>query len=550
MNWWQESVVYQIYPRSFKDSNNDGIGDLQGIISKLDYLEYLGIDVIWLSPVYESPNEDNGYDISDYFRIMKDFGSMDDMDELIQKGKEHGISIVMDFVANHTSKEHKWFKSALADPQSPYRSYYVFKPNQGTLPSDIQSIFLGSAWELDKNTDSYYLHLFAKGQPDLNWHHKPVREDLYEMLNWWLEKGIKGFRFDVIDLIAKDIDHGIVGDGPKLHEYIQEMNQATFAKYNVLTVGETWGATVEKAKKYSNLDGSEFSMIFNFSHILLDQEPGKEKWDTIPLDLLKLKKVFEEQQIGLYKKGWNSLFWNNHDLPRIVSRWGNDQDYRVESAKMLGTLLHFMQGTPYIYQGEELGMTNVKFHDLNDYRDVETLNMVQMRLKKGMAMDKIMASIYKIGRDNARTPYPWSIETYGGFSQVRPWLDINPNYVNINAKDQIGRNDSVLEYYRKLIWFRRRSDYRELIREGTFELLYPDHPDVFAYQRVLDTGVLSVYCNFHSTPVHLDEKVETAEVILSNYETFDIKDGLDLRPYEAVVLWVKGNEARMEYQVK
>jgi glycosidase len=539
MNWWQESVVYQIYPRSFKDSNNDGIGDLQGIISKLDYLEYLGIDVIWLSPVYESPNEDNGYDVSDYFNIMKDFGSMKDIDELILKAEEHGISIVMDFIANHTSKDHAWFKSAISDTKSPYRPYYVFKPNEGKVPTDLQSIFLGSAWELDESTDSYYLHLFAKGQPDLNWHYKPVRDDLYKMLNWWLEKGIKGFRFDVIDLIAKDIDHGIIADGSKLHDYIQEMNRATFAKYNVLTVGETWGATVEKAKKYSNLDGSEFSMIFNFSHILLDQEIGKEKWDTVPLDLIKLKKVFNEQQVELYQKGWNSLFWNNHDLPRIVSRWGNDTDYRIESAKMLGTLLHFMQGTPYIYQGEELGMTNVKFPDLSCYRDVETLNMFQVRSSKGISIEKIMDSIYKIGRDNARTPYPWSNELYAGFSQVSPWLDVNPNYLSINATNQIGRSDSVLEYYRKLIWFRRKSDFRELIREGSFKQLYPDHPDVFAYQRVSEAGVISVYCNFHSTPVHLDEKVDFAEVILSNYEIFDNKCGLNLRPYEAVVFMGK-----------
>ena len=419
MKWWQESVVYQIYPRSFKDSSHDGIGDLQGIISKLDYLELLGIDVIWLSPVYESPNEDNGYDISDYYDIMKDFGSMTDMDTLISEAKQHGISIVMDFVANHTSKEHAWFKAAMSDQNSPYRSYYIFKPNLGHVPSELQSIFLGSAWELDKKTDSYYLHLFAKGQPDLNWHHQPVRDDLYKMLNWWLEKGIKGFRFDVIDLIAKEVDRGIIADGPKLHDYIREMNRETFSKYNVLTVGETWGATAEKAKRYSNLDGSEFSMIFNFSHILLDSLPGKEKWDTIPLDLLKLKQVFQEQQVELYQKGWNSLFWNNHDLPRIVSRWGNDQEYRVESAKMLGTLLHFMQGTPYIYQGEELGMTNVRFEDLSFYRDIETLNMAKARTALGISSEKIMESIHKVGRDNARTPFPWSKDEFGGFSDVQ-----------------------------------------------------------------------------------------------------------------------------------
>lgn len=535
MNWWQESVVYQIYPRSFKDSNNDGIGDLQGIISKLAYLEHLGIDVIWLSPVYESPNEDNGYDISDYFSIMKDFGSMADMDELISEAKNHGISIVMDFVANHTSKDHAWFKSALGNQNSPYRSYYVFKPNLGHVPSELQSIFLGSAWELDQNSDSYYLHLFAKGQPDLNWHHQPVREDLYKMLNWWLEKGIKGFRFDVIDLIAKEVDKDIIADGPKLHEYIHEMNRATFSQFDVLTVGETWGATAEKAKQYSNLDGSEFSMIFNFSHILLDSEPGKEKWDMIPLDLLRLKKVLQEQQVELYQKGWNSLFWNNHDLPRIVSRWGNDQEYRVESAKMLGTLLHFMQGTPYIYQGEELGMTNVKFEDLSSYRDIETLNMAKTRTEKGISFAKIMDSIYKVGRDNARTPFPWSNDVYGGFSVVQPWLDINPNYLLINAQEQMGRLDSVYEYYRTLILFRRKGPYRELIREGKFELLYPDHPDLFAYRRAWKNEVICVYCNFHSGLIHLDEFVDENAVLLSNYKNVDNDNGLNLRPYEAIV---------------
>lgn len=535
MKWWQESVVYQIYPRSFKDSNHDGIGDLQGIISKLDYLEYLGIDVIWLSPVYESPNEDNGYDISDYYAIMKDFGSMTDMDTLISEAKKHGISIVMDFVANHTSKEHAWFKAAIHDQASPYRAYYVFKPNHGSVPSELQSIFLGSAWELDKKSDSYYLHLFAKGQPDLNWHHQPVREDLYKMLNWWLEKGIKGFRFDVIDLIAKEVDQGIIADGPKLHDYIQEMNRETFSKFDVLTVGETWGATAEKAKRYSNLDGSEFSMIFNFSHILLDSVPGKEKWDTIPLDLLKLKKVFQEQQVELYQKGWNSLFWNNHDLPRIVSRWGNDKEYRVESAKMLGTLLHFMQGTPYIYQGEELGMTNVRFEDLSSYRDIETLNMAKTRTALGIPSEKIMDSIHKVGRDNARTPFPWSNEDFGGFSDVQPWLDVNPNYATINAQTQSGNPDSVFEFYRTLISFRRQGPYKELIRDGNFKMLYPDHPDLFSYQRVWKDDVICVYCNFHSGHIHLDESVDETAVLLSNYKLIDNQNGLNLRPYEAIV---------------
>ncbi len=360
MKWWQEAVVYQVYPRSFKDSNNDGIGDIKGIISKLDYIKELGANVIWLSPVYESPNDDNGYDISDYYSIMSDFGTMDDMDLLIEEASKKDIKIVMDLVANHTSTSHEWFKRAISDKESHYHDYYYFYKNEGKIPNDIQSIFLGTAWETTPNKEEFYLHMFAKSQADLNWHNQKVRKDLYKMINWWLDKGIGGFRLDVIDYIAKDIEEKIITDGPKLHEYIQEMTCNTFSHYDVMTVGETWGADTEKAIKYSNLDGSELSMIFNFSHILLDQA-GDEKWDFKQVNLVELKNNFEERQQGLFNKGWDALFWNNHDLPRIVSRWGNDKEYRVESAKMLGTILHFMQGTPYIYQGEELGMTNVNF---------------------------------------------------------------------------------------------------------------------------------------------------------------------------------------------
>jgi glycosidase len=362
------------------------------------------------------------------------------------------------------------------------------------------------------------------------------------MINWWLDKGIQGFRFDVIDLIAKDLDQNKISDGPKLHDYIQELNLNCFKKRSILTVGETWGATTQKAKRYSNLDGSEFSMIFNFSHILLDQELGKEKWDTVELDLLKLKKVFNDQQVDLYQKGWNSLFWNNHDLPRIVSRWGNDQEYRVQSAKMLGTLLHFMQGTPYIYQGEELGMTNVKFESFNDYRDIETLNMIKDRREKGFTDDQIMAFIQKIGRDNARTPFQWDKSDFGGFSEVQPWININPNYGLINAQEQLGREDSVLEYCRKLIWFRRVSHLKDLIRDGKFEMMYADHKDLFAYKRTLGSMELKVYCNFHSHSIHLNEDVQTMKLILSNYDEIDSNHGLNLRPYEAIVLEGKGND--------
>lgn len=542
MKWWQESVVYQIYPRSFKDSNHDGIGDLQGIISKLDYLSYLGVDMIWLCPVYQSPNEDNGYDISDYYNIMADFGSLEDMDLLIQEGKKRGIGIIMDIVANHSSKEHLWFIEASKSKKNPYHSFYVFKENEGKVPSDLQSIFLGSAWELNEKTDEYYLHMFAKGQPDLNWDYEPVRTEIYKILNYWMDKGIKGFRFDVIDMISKDLDNNVIANGPKLHDYITEMSQKSFGPRNVLTVGETWGATIEKALRYSNLDGSEFSMIFNFSHILLDQEPGKEKWDYIDLDLLKLKKVLSEQQIALHGKGWNSLFWNNHDLPRIVSRWGNDKEYRVESAKMFGTLSHFMQGTPYIYQGEELGMTNVIFENVSDYRDIETINMIHQRTQKGMPMEKIMDSIRKIGRDNARTPFQWDSTLYSGFSDVEPWIKVNSNYTSINVEKQMGDQDSVLEYYRKLIQFRKSSPIQTLIREGSYRLLFNDHTDVFAYQRKHEDKYVDVLCNFHNTTVKLDYSIQNKEILLSNYPEVLAQQGLTLRPYEAIVLF--GREER------
>ena len=550
MEWWKKAVVYQIYPRSFMDSNQDGIGDIKGIISKLDDLKYLGINVIWLCPVYASPNEDNGYDISDYYEISKEYGSMQDMEELIFEAKKRDIYLMMDIVANHTSKEHMWFKNAVSDVNSPYHPYYVFKKNTGVLPSNLQSVFLDSAWELNLKTDEYYLHMFAKGQPDLNWHHEPVRKGIYDVLNFWIDKGIKGFRFDVIDLIAKDIDHEIIGDGPLLHPYIKEMANKTFRNKDLITVGETWGATVEKAKMYSNPDHSEFSMIFNFAHILLDQVEGKEKWDLLPLDLIKLKKTFNDQQQGLYEAGWNSLFWNNHDLPRIVSRWGNDQEYRVESAKMLATILHFMQGTPYIYQGEELGMTNMKFEHLDDLRDIESFNMINQRLKLGYALPSIMKSIHTKGRDNARTPYHWNNQEYAGFTEGEPWIKCNPNYASINLEAQKGNPESVLEYYKTLIWFRRESIYSDLIASGTFKLIHDDHPDLFAYQRSYQGTTITVLCNFHNSSISLTGLFKDEKLLLSNYSDSNITHGLNLRPYESIVLLSNQQNNVIENQKK
>ncbi len=538
MKWWQNSVVYQIYPRSYCDSNGDGIGDIQGIISKLDYLEHLGIDVIWLSPVYASPNEDNGYDISDYYAINPEFGSMDDMDELIKKSKQKGIRIIMDLVANHTSSKHQWFQEAIKSKDNPYHDFYVFRDNHGIVPSELQSIFLGSAWELNENTQEYYLHMFAKSQPDLNWHNPKLRSTIYEMINWWIDKGISGFRLDVIDLIAKEIDVNIIGDGPKLHEYIREMNAATFSKADLLTVGETWGATAEKAIKYSNLDGSEFSMIFNFEHILLDQQEGKEKWDYKELNLLDLKKVFGNQQTILHKKGWNALFWNNHDLPRIVSRWGDDQTYRSECAKMFATLLHMMQGTPYIYQGEELGMTNVRFENIDEYKDIETLNMFAQRLENNHPLTSIMDSIYKIGRDNARTPMQWNSEKHAGFTSGLPWINVNPNYKEINVKSQLEKSESVLNYYRNLIFLRKQGEWSELVREGKFRLIEENHLDIFAYERFTETQSLIVICNFNSRISKFEEDYDLSgyNIVLSNYPDFSKSIGIKLRPYESVVL--------------
>jgi glycosidase len=533
--WWKNSVVYQIYPRSFKDSNNDGIGDIKGIISKLDYLEYLGVDVIWLCPVYPTPNKDNGYDISDYYDINPEYGNMEDMKDLIQKAKAKNIKIMMDIVANHTSSEHVWFERAKADIESDYHNYYVFKENLGGEPSNLKSIFLNSAWELNKETNEYYLHMFDKDQPDLNWDYQPVREEIYKILKFWIDLGIKGFRFDVIDMISKDIDNNIISDGPLLHTYIKEMSNNVLREADLITVGETWGATPEKAKLYSNPDQSEFSMIFNFQHSLLDQEKGKEKWDLKPLNLLELKKVFNDQQVTLHNQGWNSLFWNNHDLPRIVSRWGNDKEFRVESAKMLVTLLHFMQGTPYVYQGEEIGMTNNSFKSIDDYRDVETFNMVNDRLQRGFSYVSIINSIEAKGRDNARTPMQWDDSSNAGFSDNNPWICVNENHKLINVKSQIGNKDSILEYYREMIRLRRNSNYSEIIKEGTFKMIFEDNESLFAYIREYREKKILVLCNFYDKEIVLDEEFSYKKVVISNYN-FNESKVSKLRAYEAIAL--------------
>ena len=535
--WWKNAVIYQIYPRSFQDSNNDGIGDLQGIIQRLPYLEKLGIDAIWLSPVCRSPQDDNGYDISDYQDIDPMFGTLEDMDKLIQTAKKHNIRIIVDLVLNHSSDEHRWFLEAKKSKTNPYHDYYIWK--DGTpdeKPNDMLAAFGGSAWEWVPELQQYYFHQFSVKQPDLNWENPKVRREIYDMILWWMDRGVGGFRLDVIDQIAKEPDQGITSNGPHLHEFIQELSRETFQKGDLITVGEAWGANTENAKLCSNPDGSEFSMVFQFEHIGLDQQEGKEKWDLAPLDFIKLKNVFHKWQTQLYGCGWNSLFWDNHDLPRIVSRWGNDSEYRVESAKMLATLLHGMQGTPYIYQGEELGMTNVCY-DIQDYRDIETINLYHERLEKGYKEEEIMHSIHVKSRDNARTPMQWSANDYAGFSTTEPWISINPNYVQINAESQLQDPDSIFYYYQKLIQLRKKYS---IFINGQFHLYLDEDPDIMAYTRTLEDEVLLVICNFHNITRTIDLPISIPtdhQLLISNYS--DSIDASTLRPYEARIYYFK-----------
>lgn len=528
--WWKSAVIYQIYPRSFADSNNDGIGDLQGIISKLDYLEELGITAIWLSPVCKSPQDDNGYDISDYQDIDPMFGTLEDMEELIKEAEKHNIRIIMDLVLNHSSDEHRWFQEAKKSRENPYHDYYVWRDGkEGVPPNDMRATFGGSAWEWVPELQQYYFHQFSVKQPDLNWENPRLRQEIYDMINWWIDKGVGGFRLDVIDQIAKEPDKRITNNGPRLHEYLRELSRETFQKADLVTVGETWGATTELAKLYSNPDNSELSMVFQFEHICLDQIEGKEKWDLAPLPFMKLKEVFGRWQTELYQKGWNSLFWDNHDLPRIVSRWGNDGKYRIESAKMLAILLHGMQGTPYIYQGEELGMTNVAY-DIAEYRDIETLNVYKERLEKGFTQEELMRSIHAKSRDNARTPMQWNAEENAGFTGGEPWIKVNSNYKEINAAKQVDDEDSIFGCYKELIRLRR--NYPVFI-EGDFQMLLKENEAIFAYVRENDTAELLVVCNFYNQTIScpLEERMASMQLLISNYKEID--QMTILRPYEA-----------------
>ncbi len=549
-SWWKESVVYQIYPRSYQDSNGDGIGDLRGIIKKLPYLQWLGVDVIWLSPVYKSPNDDNGYDISDYRDIMTEFGTMEDFDLLLKEAHKHDLKIMMDLVVNHSSDEHAWFIESRKSKDNPYRDYYIWREGKdGKEPNNWGGSFGGSAWKYDEATDMYFLHTFSPKQPDLNWDNPVLRNEVFDMMSWWLDKGVDGFRMDVINMISKvpgfpdgDKEGRLYGDftpyvmnGPHVHEYLQEMNQKVLSKYDVITVGEAPSVSVEEAKKYAGFNSGELNMVFEFEHMCVD-EGQYGKWTKLPLDLVKLKEILTKWQTGLDGLGWNSLYWNNHDQPRIVSRWGNDGEYHNKSAKMLGTCLHMMQGTPYIYQGEEIGMTNVDFTSIDQFRDIECLNQYDDFVNKiGMDKEEAFARIKKSSRDNARTPMQWDSSANGGFSDGTPWIEVNPNYTNINVEAQKDDEYSILHFYKNLIKFRKD---HEIVVYGSYELLLADDPNVFAYKRSLGDQTLYVLCNFtdKSVDVQVPGYEEDKNQLVIRNDTEWTKG--TLRPYEARVYLV------------
>ncbi|EOL44118.1 alpha-glucosidase [Enterococcus phoeniculicola] len=542
MKWWQDKVIYQIYPRSFNDSNGDGIGDLKGIIEKIDYLSELGVGAIWLCPVYQSPNKDNGYDISDYQEIQSLFGTMEDLELLIEKAREKNIYLLMDLVVNHTSDQHPWFIEARKNKENDYRAFYIWRDgDEGEVPNTLSSVFSGSAWTYDSPSSQYYLHLFTKEQPDLNWKHKEMREKIYQMMNFWAEKGIGGFRLDVIDLIGKEPDLEITANGPLLHDYVHEMNQNVFSKYeDMLTVGETWGATPEIGKQFSDPAREELSMIFQFEHMMLDQQEGKDssnKWALKPLEISQLKAVMSKWQTALGNIGWNSLFWNNHDLPRIVSRWGDDQTYWMESAKLFAILLHFMKGTPFVYQGEEIGMTNIVVSNIDQVDDIESRNMYFDRINKGYSKEQLLHAINVKGRDNARTPMQWNGSVHAGFSSGQPWLCVNDNYETINVENQLHDPASILSTYRQLIHYRKNN---ELIVFGEYELLYTEE-EVFSYLRYNDTEAILVVTNL-SEKAHrfvYPKNLVLKEQIISNYPNQEIyAEQIELKPYMAYAVKV------------
>lgn len=549
MDWWKKSVVYQIYPKSFNDTTGSGEGDIQGIIEKLDYLKELGVDVVWLTPIYASPQRDNGYDISDYYSIHEPYGTMEDFERLLKEAHRREIKIIMDIVINHTSTEHQWFQEAKSSKDNPYRDYYIWKDGEnGELPTNWQSKFGGPAWEYDEQTEQYYLHLFDVTQADLNWENEMVRKELYKMMCFWLDKGVDGFRLDVINLISKDRNfpndetgdgRKFYTDGPRVHEYLHEMNQEVFAKYDMMTVGEMSSTSIEHCILYTKPERNELSMTFNFHHLKVDY-PNGEKWTKAPFDLQELKTILSDWQTGMIAGGgWNALFWCNHDQPRIVSRFGDDQTYHDESAKMLATTIHLMCGTPYIYQGEEFGMTNPGFNDISEYRDVESLNMYQILKEQGKSEQEIMEILQQKSRDNSRTPVQWSSENHAGFTDGTPWIGVASNYEAINAENAVQNKDSIFYHYQKLIQLRKEYD---IITEGDYELIAADHPSVFAYLRNTDHEKLLVVNNFYdqevewSLPDQFDFDPYNHQILISNYsDSVNKYDQINLRPYESIV---------------
>ncbi|GEN86146.1 alpha,alpha-phosphotrehalase [Oceanobacillus sojae] len=556
--WWQKSVVYQIYPKSFNDTTGNGMGDINGITEKLDYIKELGVDVIWLTPIYVSPQNDNGYDIADYYTIQPDYGTMEDFEKMLEKAHQIGLKIIMDIVVNHTSTEHKWFKEAKKSKDNPYRNYYIWKDGKpGELPTNWESKFGGNTWEYDETTGSYYLHLFDVTQADLNWENEKVRDDVYQMMNFWLDKGVDGFRMDVINLISKDQrfpnDDGSIApgdgrkfytDGPRVHEFLHEMNQEVFKGRETITVGEMSSTSMEDCIKYSNPEREELDMTFNFHHLKVDY-PNGEKWTKAPFDFLYLKQLLSDWQTGMQEGGgWNALFWCNHDQPRIVSRFGDDTIYHKESAKMLATTIHMMQGTPYIYQGEEFGMTNAGFNDISQYRDVESLNMYKIKKAEGLSDQEIIEILQEKSRDNARTPMQWNNTVNAGFTEGSPWIGLPDNYQIINAEAAIADKTSIFYHYQRLIQLRK--EY-QVITDGKYQLISPNDFAIFAYIRENKDTKLLVVNNFYAkeAELNLPEAIRSdckdSRILLSNYADSPslASDTISLRPYESIVYYLK-----------
>ena len=546
--WWHKATIYQIYPKSFCDSGGKGTGDIQGIISKLDYLHTLGIDAIWLTPIYCSPMIDNGYDISDYYNINPDFGCMADFDQLLLTAHQKGIRIILDIVVNHTSTEHQWFQSALADKNSPYRDYYIWQdPRNGGEPNNWQSKFGGNAWKLDSKSGQYYLHLFAEQQADLNWENPKVRVEVENVISFWAEKGVDGFRLDVINLISKqasfpedDTDgRKFYTDGPHVHQYLQRLSESVFNKYGSVTVGEMSSTTLQHCQQYSATDSKELSMVFNFHHLKTDYKNG-DKWTSAPLDLLQLKQIFNYWQQGMHNKGWSALFWCNHDQPRIVSRFGDDKKYRVQSAKMLASALHMMQGTPYIYQGEEIAMTNPHYQSISQYRDLESINMYKIMLEEGKSESEVLDILASKSRDNSRSPMQWNEHAQAGFSTVEPWIQVADNYLAINVENALLDKNSVFYHYQKLLKLRKQLN---VICHGDYIDLEADHEQLFCYQRTTLQQKLLCINNFSADNVDYrlpnDLDLDNTKNIICNYDWIGnelMSKNITLRPFESIVL--------------